>query len=180
MTAQTAEPTWVRSIDRALIIGAGIAGVLTLLAACQVTFDVLVRTFFNQPMPGTLEIVQYLWMPPIAYAALGYVQSRGEQIRVTLLLEKATPRAQQILAIGAEAVAAAMALWLTWLAVISASRSIAAGETSPLLTWILIWPSRVAVALGMFLFLLGIVVRVYRLVHEKPGTHEEPIGGEVL
>ena len=57
------------------------------------------RFFFNRPLPGTLDLTQFAWMPSAVSLGLGYALLRGEHIRVNLLTAPTGPRTQRIIEI---------------------------------------------------------------------------------
>ena len=51
--------------------------------AVHVIADVSARYLFNQPLPGTIEIVSLYYMVAVIYLPVAYVQSRRQHIVVT-------------------------------------------------------------------------------------------------
>ena len=62
-----------------LALGAIIIG----LMAVHVIVDVLARYSFNQPLPGTIEIVSLYYMVAVIFLPVAYVQMRRQHIVVT-------------------------------------------------------------------------------------------------
>ena len=52
---------------------------------CLITVDVILRKFFNTPITGSYEIVQYLLMI-VVFASFAYTQVMKKHVRVTLFL----------------------------------------------------------------------------------------------
>jgi TRAP-type C4-dicarboxylate transport system permease small subunit len=121
------------------------------------------RNLFNASIYGTTELVSYAWMPGIATLALGYAQFHNEHIRVTLLIENVSPRAERVLEIFAELVAVALALWIVQLCWFEVADSRALGETATGLTWLPKWPGRFCLVLAYAGIAAAAIARLYRL-----------------
>ena len=65
-----------------------------LFLALMICSDVMLRFFFNSPLPAGAEISELI-MPYIAFCTLGYTLSKGTHIRITLAIEKA-PKSRKI------------------------------------------------------------------------------------
>src|SRR5690625_1313691 len=53
-----------------------------------VSLDVLFRTLFNQPIPGTIEITGEYMMVIIVYLSLSYVQKNKSHVSVDIFIDK--------------------------------------------------------------------------------------------
>lgn len=71
----------IRWTNRAVM---ALACLFMLLMMAHITSDVALRFFANGRLVGTLEIVSYYYMVIIVFLSLGYVELRGEHIRVDL------------------------------------------------------------------------------------------------
>lgn len=170
---ESREPAWVSAIDKLTRVGVGIGGVVVAIIALEIVVDVISRNFFNHPIPGTLEMVALWWMPVIAYMAIGYAQFHDEQIRVTLLLEKARPSHVRILDLVQEFVSGLMVIWMIYLATIQTIRSYQIQEAGIVNAWLLYWPGRAAVALGLVITLAAIVGRIAILLRSRGVAFDE-------
>lgn len=158
------EPAWVRGIDLAARVGSWASGACVLLMGLNVVIDVAMRNLARTPLPGTLDLVTYLWMPCLALLALGYAEIRDEQIRVTLLVDATSERSRRRQAAVVEALTAALGAWMTYLAIGAAIRSFEISETTISASWLPLWPIRVVVVLSFALFSLSALARIYRIL----------------
>lgn len=74
---------------------------VTFVMMLHVSVNALLRTFANEPLPNTLEIVQYWYLPFVAFLGFVAAQHRGQHIAADLIYEK-LPRVTQryVLAVG--------------------------------------------------------------------------------
>ncbi|WP_226627037.1 TRAP transporter small permease subunit [Alloyangia pacifica] len=82
----------IRWTNRAVM---ALACAFMLLMMAHITTDVALRYFFDGRLIGTLEIVSYYYMVVIVFLSLGYVELRGEHIRVDLFA-KMMPQGVQL------------------------------------------------------------------------------------
>jgi TRAP-type C4-dicarboxylate transport system permease small subunit len=75
--------------------------------------DVLGRTLFRQPFPGTLVIGENVLAGSI-FLSLAYVLIRGEHIRVTVILDRLSPRSRAWFDIFASLIGFLLVLLITW------------------------------------------------------------------
>lgn len=162
--AERQEPRWVRSIVRLAQVGSWASGACVILMGINVIVDVLMRNIARAPLPGTLDLVTYVWMPCLALLALGWAQIQNEQIRVTLLVDSTSVRARRRQAAVGEAICAVVGAWMAYLAVQEAIHSYTIVETTIGLTWLPLWPVRVVVALSFSIYALSAVARIYRIL----------------
>lgn len=60
------------------------AVLVTFVMMLHITANALTRTLFQQPLPNTLEIVQYWYVPTVAFLGFIAAQSRGEHVAADL------------------------------------------------------------------------------------------------
>ncbi|NDW33079.1 TRAP transporter small permease subunit [Salipiger sp. PrR007] len=135
----------IRWTNRAVM---ALACAFMLLMMVHITTDVAVRFFFDGRLIGTLEIVSYYYMVVIVFLSLGYVELRGEHIRVDLFA-KMLPQTVQlglyVLACALGLIFFGMLFWQSAQDAISATRR--AEEAMSNFTFY-IWPARWALPLG--------------------------------
>ncbi len=68
-------------------VSAFIAGSIMMLMMLQVTLDVLLKHFFNSPVPMTLEMVSSYYMVALIFLPLGDVTRRSEHLEVELFTQ---------------------------------------------------------------------------------------------
>ena len=82
-----------RLFDRVIVIFAWIAGGLMMLALAAVCVDVLMRYFFNRPLPWVLQMSEYVLLY-IPFLAAAYVLREENHIRIDILLNRLGRRTQ--------------------------------------------------------------------------------------
>ncbi|MCA0941699.1 TRAP transporter small permease [Salipiger pacificus] len=135
----------IRWTNRAVM---ALACAFMLLMMAHITTDVALRFFFDGRLIGTLEIVSYYYMVVIVFLSLGYVELRGEHIRVDLfakMLPQAVQLALYVLACGLGLVFFGMLFWQSAQDAIGATTR--AEEAMSNVTFY-IWPARWALPLG--------------------------------
>jgi TRAP-type C4-dicarboxylate transport system permease small subunit len=162
---------WIDGITK---VAAAISAVLVGVMVIQIVVDAIVRSMFHSPLPGTLEIMQYAWMPAAIALGLGYALYRGEHIRVDLLTSGAGERTRQVLEMVAMAVTLIAVVLVAWAGFESAMDSMAKNEASQGYRWIIIWPGRLAVAVGLLALALQTLAQLVRaFANELPVSAEE-------
>jgi TRAP-type C4-dicarboxylate transport system permease small subunit len=64
------------------------AVIVTFLMMIHVTLNALLRTFADNPLPNTLEITQYWYLPIVAFLGFIAAQHRGQHIAADLIFER--------------------------------------------------------------------------------------------
>lgn len=129
-----------------------IAGGITLFMAIHVVIDVGGRTFFNNPLPGTLEITQYWAMVFIIMLAMAYTDVLGEHINATILTQQLSEKSKWVSDILVQSVMFLMVGVLTYFAIFAAIRSTEMSQLVLSSVEIVIWPSKIVMAIGFALF----------------------------
>lgn len=172
---------WLRMTDGAVRAAVGVVAILVALMMIHLMLDSAGRNLFNAPVPGTTDVVTNLWMPGLAILALGHAQLRDEQVRVTILTEKTSPRARRVLEVAAEVVGGLTVLLLTVLTAQVFLASLEVGKRATSSRWLPIWPGQLLVVIGFAICTLAAVARVYRLARgeEIPVATAEREGSTV-
>ncbi|MGX7727521.1 TRAP transporter small permease subunit [Rhodococcus sp. 5G237] len=165
-------PVVLRLVDRIAAGGVGLAGVLVGLMGFNIIIDILARVA-GDPLPATLDMVQYLWMPGLALLALGSTELRSEQIRVTVLTDALSPVGAKVADIVGAIVVGGLMAWVTVLCWERAFAAFEIGEKTAV-TNVPIWPGRFLVAIGVTLLLICAGARLCELFGMR-ATEKEPI-----
>lgn len=70
------------------------AVVVTFLMMAHITVNAVLRTVADQPLPNTLEYVQYWYLPAVAFLGFIAAQRRGQHVAADLIYTR-LPRAAQ-------------------------------------------------------------------------------------
>ena len=120
---------WTRWIERISLWFAFVGGMMLMLLAVMTVVSVIGRAVFGQPVPGDIEITQYVIAVAIS-AFFPYCLFSGGNLIVDFFTANASENTRRVLdAIGALTLAFAMGLfaWRTVVGMISVKSS---GETS--------------------------------------------------
>ena len=151
------------------------ANALILFVMCFVVAEVVLRTLFNAPIPGHLEISELI-APAIIFLAMAYTQSTGGHVSMTLVVDLLPPRARRyadifnlILSVGIYAI-------LTYFSAKHTHRTWFFGDNT-MNYYYPVWPSTAAVTIGFFFSTLRLYLELLqtifpiRLKRETVHTH---------
>lgn len=134
-----------RIIDRTLL---AIGCVFLVLMMLHIAVDVLVRALFNSAIIGTLETVSYYYMVLAVLLPLAFVERTGENIRVDVLVQRASPPVQLAFYVVACLVGLGFFGALAWQGALDAWQSTLRQETIMSNFLFYIWPSRWALPIA--------------------------------
>lgn len=172
----TEKVAWVKWIDRFSLLLAILGGLATVGLMLNVVADVIGRFFFNRPLPGTLDLTQFAWMPTLVSLGLGYALLRGEHIRVNLLTSPTGPRTQRVIEIVGMAFTLGTTALLIWFGAEKAASAADFGEKAVGTPWLQIWPFRWVIVVGLIGLLLQALAQLLRAItvtHFVPGDADE-------
>lgn len=90
------------------------AVIVVFVMMLHITANALLRTFANDPMSNTLEIVQYVYMPIVAFLGFIAAQYRGQHIATDLLFERLPKVAQPYVLSLVTAVSGLLSAGFAW------------------------------------------------------------------
>lgn len=174
--------SWLGIIDGAVRVTIGAVSVFVALMALQLIVESAGRNLLSAPLPGTNDVITYVWMPGIAILALGYAQLRDEHIRVTILTEKTSPQARRVLEIATEAIGGLTALALAVLSTQVFLQALKIGKRAISTSWLPLWPGQLLVAVGFAVCFLAAAARIYRLAvgEQTDGADDEKLEGSII
>jgi len=145
-----------KRINRIYLIAGGIGLVLMSL---HVSLDAIGKYLFSVPIPATLEIVAYYYMPAVVALPLAFVEMKNGHVAVEMV-HQMLPRSVRLvnLAINGMIMAGFLAT-LTWLAGREAWRKFLLGEFMFGEYPIIIWPGRVIFVLGTIFFTAVVIMK---------------------
>lgn len=156
--------SWLKWIDRLSTLMAVLGGVATVGLMINVVLDVIGRYFYNQPLPGTLDLTQFAWMPTLVSLGLAYAMLRGEHIQVSLLTAPTGPRTQRIIDIVAMASTLTVTTMLLWFGAEKAGDAMGFEERAVGTPWLEIWPFRWVIVVGLAALLLQTLASLLRVI----------------
>lgn len=88
--------------------------VVTFVMMLHITANALLRSFANSPLPNTLEIVQYWYLPFVAFIGFMAAQQRGQHIAADLVFQLLPHPVRRFVLAGGCFLAAALSLGFAW------------------------------------------------------------------
>ena len=169
---------WLKWIDRFNTLLAVVGGVATVGLMLNIVADVIGRYFFNRPLPGTLDLTQFAWMPMLVSLGLGYALLRGEHIRVNLLTAPTGPRTQRIIEIVGMVFTLGTVAMLIWFGTEKAVDAMGFSEKAVGTPWLAIWPFRWVITVGLVGLLLQAFAQLLRAItvpEFRPADEDEVV-----
>lgn len=156
--------------DVTTVIGAlGIA-----LMMVHITIDVILRSWFDIALPGTIAIVSYYYMIIAAFVPLAFAEHKGAHISVEVVTEKLPSVVQKHLAGWSYLLSAlvfAMLTLRTWQEAVSKYKigaSIVQGEAS-----IVLWPTYFVLPIGFGLMFLVVTCKFFAYLFAQESGLDE-------
>ena len=162
--SNTKGPDWLVWIDRLNIALAGAGGIAAFALMLHVAVDVAARYITNSPLPGTLDVTQFGWMPMLVALGLGYALLRGEHIRVNLLTAPTRERTQRIIEVVGLTFTLVTTGTFIWFGTGRAMHNMSIDAHSPGASWLPTWPFQWVVVVGLIGLLLQAFAQLYRAV----------------
>jgi TRAP-type C4-dicarboxylate transport system permease small subunit len=72
------------------------AVIVTFLMMAHITVNAVLRTVADQPLPNTLEYVQYWYLPAVAFLGFIAAQRRGQHVAADLIYTRLPKAAQRV------------------------------------------------------------------------------------
>lgn len=123
------------------------AVVVTFVMMVHITLNALLRTVIHQPLPNTLEIVQYWYVPIVAFLGFIAAQHRGQHIAADLVFQ-VLPSVTKRYALALMLVlSAAVTVGFAWFGWGEAMHAMEIGKTAGVST-VISWPTYFLVPLA--------------------------------
>ena len=140
-------------VSRVLLFFSGLCCAVSMLL---ITADVVGRYFFNSPIPGTLEVTEFM-LCMIVFGGLTYLEIRGEHVRILLIYSRLSAKAQFALSIFAKGLGFLFFGLMTWQTFRSALHSFIIQEA----TWgevsVPLWIGKTFIFLGCLMVTLHLL-----------------------
>lgn len=130
-----------------------IGGIILVVMMVLVSVDVLGRYIFNSPLHGTNELVEFL-MVGLFYFTVSHAQALRTHIRVEFLITYLSPRLRIKLDIFCHLLGLLIFALIAWQSGRAALQAWKLGETTFGVILFPLFPSKLLVPLGSFLFCL--------------------------
>lgn len=146
-------------------------GMIAIVAmVIHILAEVIGRSFFNHPIPGTLDYVTYYYMVIVSFVGMYMGQRRREHVSVTMVIDRLGIRARLILTVLGNLLTAVLLGLFVWLGAENALHQMALGEYSGAgVSGVIIWPARFIVPITLGMFLITLVAQTIEYIR-KPTT----------
>lgn len=116
------------------------AVIVTVVMMLHVTANALMRTTLSSPLPHTLEITQYWYMPMIAFLGFVAAQARGQHIATDLLFSRFPSVTQRWVLLAVTVLSIIPCVGFAWFGLGEALTAMEQGRTAGVTT-IPSWPT---------------------------------------
>ncbi len=154
-------------------IADGLARVVLALMVLLITLDVVLRYFFNRPIKGSYELVEFM-MVVLVYLGLAYTQTAKGHISISLLTAKLSPANNAVIGSITNVLSLGIFSLITWRCILQAEVVRTKGAISDILfipnfpfMWLVVFGS----SLLCLVFLLDLVRSLNSVIKDcqKPG-----------
>jgi TRAP-type C4-dicarboxylate transport system permease small subunit len=146
----------MRKFLNGLYLGAGWLAALCVLAICILMIGQSILREFGVRTGATNDVVAWLCAAS-AFLAMAHAFKHGDFVRVTLLLEKVSPRVRRVLEIVSLAIACVAIGYLAWWATRFAWESWKFNDMANGLLAIPLWIPQTSFVLGSWLFFIAVL-----------------------
>lgn len=151
---------------------ATLAGFVTVLLALNIAADVLLRNIAGVPMPGTLEVTQYVWMPALVFLALAYTEHKNEHIRAEILVDRLSPRLSRITSVVLKMAAAVVILCAAYYALLSTIHAASIGLEIIGGVTIAVWPMKILMTIALVAYAVQLLIGAVTSGSAHPDSEE--------
>jgi TRAP-type C4-dicarboxylate transport system permease small subunit len=116
------------------------AVIVLMVMAVHVVINAVSRRLFREPFEGTLELVQYWYMPVLALFGIFAAQVRGQHLAAELIYRRLTRVGQRVYALAGVSVCILVSLGFAWYGGLEALDAADTGRTAGALG-LPVWPA---------------------------------------
>lgn len=170
--------TFTRGLSKGLTAVTAVSIIIMML---HIVLHALMRSFFNTPIYGTNEIVEYWYLPVVALLGIPAAQLQKEHITVNMVTERARNATAAVFTVFACTLGALVSLGFAWFGLLKALENTAIGSTadvSDVITWPVYFLIPAVFVLMAVLYVIDAVVIVRTgepeldLVTGEPAEHD--------
>lgn len=158
------------------VAGAALLGILFLTVA-----DIIGRSAFRRPVPGTVEMTGMI-LVVVVFMSVAHSEDMGDHITIDLLYERSGKRLKLLLDVFADVLTIAVVGLLSYQLYQFTLRNQASGAETPVLD-LPVWPFVLVAAVGSAFYLLSSVMRLTLRLMGRPvdavDPHDPDAGVEV-
>jgi C4-dicarboxylate transporter, DctQ subunit len=148
-----------------------VSGLGVLVIALLVSYDVLLRFFFNEPQLFVDDLTSFL-LVPIIFLGAGPTFYRGGHIRVDLLTNHLRPKAQRALRVITLFIGLALLMLIVYETLVSTWSAFETGRVSAVMNYPL-WVAMIFIPLGLAIMAFFLFVGLMIEIQAKGGHRAE-------
>lgn len=158
-----------RAIDGVSELSSFIAGMCLLFLVFGTTYDVVQRRITGRGVPGIIEYAE-IFLIALVYLSIANTQRVGGHVASTILSDRLPARVSLVLETLGLLFVAAIIVPVIWRAYVISLASFVGKEFRLGSAAVTLWPSRAAMAFGLLLLVIQILIRVARLMRQFRGA----------
>lgn len=162
---------WLSVLER--FTGCYVTGLFLLIATFGVFIDIIMRKLFASSIYGLEEIVSFAMMV-ITFLTLSLNQKEGHHVRMTLVLEKLTPKFRRSLETVTLLLSFSIFIIVTYAGILYCADIYRKGGISVLLA-LPLWPFYLTVPIGSLLLCLRLLFQIKSEIKNIGGNPDELI-----
>lgn len=149
-----------RITDAIDAIARTIAALAIIVLMLQIMVNVAARTIFNHPLPGSLEITQYWYLPIAALLGIVSAQVRNENLRADILFGRMPAAARYWIAVVTNVLCTVVAAGFAYFSLQTALDNMSIGKTAGISGFIM-WPATFVVPVAFALLAIVYLVQIF-------------------
>jgi TRAP-type C4-dicarboxylate transport system permease small subunit len=153
------------------------AVIVMFLMMFHITANAILRTFFDAPLPNTLEITQFWYLPIVAFLGFVAAQHRGQHIAADLIFERLPHVVRPYVLALMFALCALVSAGFAWFSWAEALHSYEIGRTA-LVSDLVSWPTYFLPPLAFGVLTVQFAWAAVRSITD-PSLAEAPVVGDI-
>jgi len=152
----------IRGVERIVVWAAALGGIIVLVQMLWISYGVFTRYGLGKPDRLVTEATALLLFP-VAFAGLAFALREDAMPKVTMLVDRLTPRMQHVFAIINHIIMLGVGMFFAYAGVSATIRSFNSGVASEILHWPRWWFWAPGAA-ALLLFAFFVALRLLRLI----------------
>lgn len=167
---------WQSALGRVATVAGFVAGLGYLLLMALTLGDVGLRGLTGRGIVASLDIVE-LALPALILLAFATTELSGTNIRTPIVTSRLGNMPANLSRAVAQTLATGFVAWMTYALLLKCIESVASQESRFALITVPVWPGRVVMVIGGFLFLLVLITEAtrswQRFIRNEPALEQE-------
>lgn len=160
----------IRGVERVVIWGAGAGAIVVLVQMLWISYGVFTRYGLGKPDRLVTEATALLLFP-VAFAGLAYALREDAMPKVTMLIDRLSPRARHLFAILNHVIMLCVGVFFAYAGVSATIRAFNSGVASEILHWPR-WMFWAPGAASLLLFAFYVFLRLVHLIRTPASAGE--------